>query len=84
MPEFPYYPGSLSGQARRDPGLRRKLYSSGPGAARQGNNEGGEAGDKDLPLSTTDINVRRGVIRWAFLNADYRQYAEPVDTAFFQ
>lgn len=42
----------------------------------------GEAdGDKELPLSATYIIDEKGVIRWALVNADYRQRAEPADIA---
>lgn len=44
---------------------------------------GAKAGDKDLPLSATYIIDQKGVIRWAFLNADYRQRAEPADVLAF-
>ncbi len=44
---------------------------------------GEKAGDRDLPLSATYIIDQQGVIRWAFLNADYRQRAEPADIVTF-
>ena len=44
---------------------------------------GKEAGDKELPLSATYIIDEKGVIRWAFVNADYRQRAEPADIVTF-
>ncbi|MDB4461742.1 AhpC/TSA family protein [bacterium] len=44
---------------------------------------GEAAGDKELPLSATYIIDEKGVIRWAFVNADYRQRAEPTDIVAF-
>ena len=44
---------------------------------------GEKAGNKDLPLSATYIIGRDGVIKWAFLKADYRQRAEPSDIVDF-
>lgn len=38
---------------------------------------GEAAGDATLPLAATYIIDRDGVIRWAFLDADYRKRAEP-------
>ena len=42
---------------------------------------GEAAGDKELSLSATYIIDEKGVIRWALVNADYRQRAEPADIA---
>lgn len=44
---------------------------------------GNAAGDKELPLSATYIIDEKGVIRWAFVNADYRQRAEPAEIVAF-
>ena len=44
---------------------------------------GKEAGDKELPLSATYVIDQQGVIRWAFLSADYRERAEPADIVTF-
>ena len=41
------------------------------------------AGDATLPLAATYIIDRKGVIRWAFLDADYRKRAEPADLVKF-
>ena len=40
---------------------------------------GDEAGDDRLPLAATYVIDRDGVIRWAFLDADYRKRAEPAE-----
>lgn len=40
---------------------------------------GTKAGDDRLPLAATYVIDRDGVIRWAFLDADYRKRAEPAD-----
>jgi peroxiredoxin len=44
---------------------------------------GEKAGDQDLPLAATYIIDQAGVIRWAFVKADYRQRAEPADVLAF-
>ncbi len=44
---------------------------------------GAAAGDDTLPLAATYIIDREGVIRYAFLNADYRKRAEPAELAAF-
>ncbi len=44
---------------------------------------GATAGDGTLPLAATYIIDRKGVIRWAFLDADYRKRAEPADLVTF-
>lgn len=44
---------------------------------------GTAAGDDTLPLAATYIIDREGVIRYAFLNADYRKRAEPAELAAF-
>ncbi len=38
---------------------------------------GDEAGDEELPLAATYVIDGGGVVRWAFLDADYRKRAEP-------
>ncbi len=38
---------------------------------------GEAAGDEELPLAATYVIDRDGVVRWAFLDADYRKRAEP-------
>lgn len=40
---------------------------------------GKAAGDGELPLAATYVIDRKGMVRWAFLDADYRQRAEPSD-----
>lgn len=40
---------------------------------------GADAGDGRLPLAATYVIDGDGVIRWAFLDADYRQRAEPAE-----
>lgn len=44
---------------------------------------GEEAGDDKLPLAATYIISKDGIIRWAFLEADYRQRAEPSEIVDF-
>jgi len=44
---------------------------------------GADAGDGTLPLAATYVIDRGGVIRWAFLDADYRKRAEPGDIVEF-
>lgn len=44
---------------------------------------GKDAGDGTLPLAATYIIGRDGVIKWAFLDADYRKRAEPDDIVAF-
>ena len=44
---------------------------------------GEEAGDDTLPLAATYVIGTDGVIRWAFLDADYRKRAEPADITAF-
>lgn len=44
---------------------------------------GKEAGDGKLPLAATYVIDRDGVIRWAFLDADYRKRAEPAEVTEF-
>lgn len=44
---------------------------------------GKEAGDKELPLSATYIIDQKGMIRWAFLDANYRNRAEPAEVLGF-
>lgn len=44
---------------------------------------GVEAGDGTLPLAATYIIDRKGVIRWAFFDADYRKRAEPSEIVAF-
>ena len=44
---------------------------------------GKAAGDTTLPLAATYIIDQTGVIRWAFLDADYRKRAEPADIVTF-
>lgn len=40
---------------------------------------GKDAGNEDLPLAATYVIDGAGVVRWAFLDADYRKRAEPAD-----
>lgn len=40
---------------------------------------GEKAGDEELPLAATYVIGTDGVVRWAFLDADYRKRAEPAD-----
>ncbi|WP_193212132.1 peroxiredoxin-like family protein [Luteolibacter marinus] len=44
---------------------------------------GKEAGEGTLPLAATYIIGRDGVIRWAFVDSDYRKRAEPDDIVAF-
>lgn len=44
---------------------------------------GAEAGDDTLPLAATYIISQDGIIRYAFLDADYRKRAEPSELADF-
>lgn len=44
---------------------------------------GKEAGDKELPLSATYIIDQSGEIRWSFVEANYRERAEPADVLNF-
>ncbi len=44
---------------------------------------GKDAGNGTLPLAATYIIDRKGVIRWAFADADYRKRAEPADIVTF-
>lgn len=44
---------------------------------------GPAAGDGDLPLAATYIIGTDGIIRWAFLDADYRKRAEPAEIVAF-
>lgn len=44
---------------------------------------GAEAGDTTLPLAATYIIDRTGMVRYAFLDADYRKRAEPADIVAF-
>ncbi|MGL4401290.1 MAG: peroxiredoxin-like family protein [Luteolibacter sp.] len=44
---------------------------------------GATAGDGTLPLAATYVIDRKGIIRWAFLDADYRKRAEPADLVEF-
>lgn len=44
---------------------------------------GKDAGDDTLPLAATYVIAQDGTIRWAFLEADYRQRAEPSEIVKF-
>lgn len=44
---------------------------------------GTEAGDTTLPLAATYVIDRDGVVRYAFLDADYRKRAEPAEIVAF-
>ncbi len=44
---------------------------------------GPDAGTGTLPLAATYIIDRKGIIRWAFADADYRKRAEPADIVAF-
>ena len=44
---------------------------------------GKEAGDMTLPLAATYVIDQGGVVRWAFLDADYWKRAEPGDVVAF-
>lgn len=44
---------------------------------------GKDAGEGTLPLAATYIIDRKGIIRWAFVDADYRKRAEPADIVTF-
>ena len=44
---------------------------------------GRDAGDDSLPLAATYVIGTDGVIKWAYLNADYRKRAEPADIVKF-
>lgn len=44
---------------------------------------GADAGETTLPLAATYIIDREGMVRFAFLNADYRKRAEPAEIVAF-
>jgi peroxiredoxin len=44
---------------------------------------GAEAGDTTLPLAASYVIDRSGVVRYAFLDADYRKRAEPAEIVAF-
>ena len=44
---------------------------------------GKEAGDNVLPLAATYVIDQEGVVRWGFLDADYRKRAEPAEVVAF-
>jgi peroxiredoxin len=44
---------------------------------------GKEAGDNVLPLAATYVIDQAGVVRWGFLDADYRKRAEPAEVVAF-
>ncbi|MEO0529440.1 MAG: peroxiredoxin-like family protein [Planctomycetota bacterium] len=56
------------------PEVIRPIYENRIGLAAYNGND-----DNELPLSATYVIDSRGVIRWAFLDADYKRRAEPGD-----
>lgn len=56
------------------PEVIRPIYESRIGLAKYNGND-----DNELPLSATYVIDSQGVIRWAFLDADYKRRAEPAD-----
>lgn len=56
------------------PEVIRPIYETRIGLADYNGND-----DNELPLSATYVIDSKGVIRWAFLDADYKRRAEPAD-----
>lgn len=52
----------------------RPIYENRVGLAKYNGND-----DSELPLAATYVIDTEGVIRWAFLDADYKKRAEPAD-----
>lgn len=56
------------------PEVIRPIYEQRIGLASYNGND-----DSELPLAATYVIDSKGVIRWAFLDADYKKRAEPAD-----
>lgn len=56
------------------PEVIKPIYENRIGLASYNGNE-----DNELPLAATYVIDREGVIRWAFLDADYKKRAEPAN-----
>lgn len=56
------------------PEVIKPIYENRIGLASYNGND-----DSELPLAATYVIDRSGVIRWAFLDADYKKRAEPAD-----